>query len=188
MKRTFAASFLALTCAAANVDAADLDYSYIEAGYSNIDIDNGPEADGWSVGGSAAVSENFHVFGSYTRDELDQSNVEIRPWRIGLGWNRSISDGSDLVVRANYLDFSGSAIDVDGWETEVGVRSALTANFETYVALGYGHTDGPQVDSDGDIYGRLGAQYKFNPRWGVTASATLGEGSNEYFIGPRLSF
>ena len=41
---------------------------------------------------------------------------------------------------------------------------------------------------DGDFYSKLGAQYKFNPMWGIAASATFADDSNEFFVGPRISF
>jgi Ax21 family sulfation-dependent quorum factor len=178
---------LALTSPLA-VSAADLDYTYIEGGYSQIDPDGHGDADGWGLGGSVALGEQFHVFGGYTDTEFDDGNTKIRPYRLGLGWNRGISEHSDLVVRANLLDYSGSAIDVHGWETEVGLRSALTDHFETYAALGYGELDADGTPSDGEFYGRVGAQYKFNPSWGIAANATFGDHAREFFIGPRLSF
>lgn len=178
---------LALTAPLA-VSAADLDYSYLEAGYSKINPDGAGDADGWTVAGSAALGEQFHLFGSYTDVDYDNFDTHIRPWRLGVGWNRSISASSDLVVRANYLDYSGRAIDLHGWESEVGLRSALGTHFETYIALGYGEIDGDGFSADGDFYGKLGAQYRFNPRWGIAANVTFADDANEYFIGPRISF
>lgn len=39
-------------------------YNYIEAGYQSVDLDDGPTLDGYGLGGSFAVADNFHVFGS----------------------------------------------------------------------------------------------------------------------------
>lgn len=189
MKRTLALYTLALATAlplAAN--AADLDYTYLEGGYTSIEGDGGPDADGWVVGGSAAVAPNVHLYGSYGSTELDDVNLDGDIARIGLGWNTGINDQNDLVVRANYLkidsDFPGPSGEADGYEAEVGLRTAFTPNFETYAAAGY-------VDIDrgsGDLYGKLGAQFKFNQNWGLAGTVTLADGANEYFIGPRLSF
>jgi Ax21 family sulfation-dependent quorum factor len=179
--------FLALALTAAlpfGASAADLNYSYIEGGYTEVDLDFGPDADGLAVGGSAALSESIHMFGSYSSVDVTGIGGDLDLWRLGLGWNRGINDSNDLVVRANYVELDGPGGSVDGWEAEVGLRSALTQKFETYVGLGY--FDGG--DFDGETYGKLGAQYKFNQTWGLAASATFGDGADEYFIGPRISF
>lgn len=192
MKRTLALSALALAAALPfAASAADLDYSYLEGGYTSIDADGGLDADGWVIGGSAAIAPNVHVFGSYGSTELDGADLEDTDIdggiaRIGLGWNTGINDQNDLVVRANYLkidtDFPGG--DTDGYEAEVGLRTAFTPNFETYAAAGYADIG----RGSGDLYGKLGAHYKFNQNWGLAGSVTLADGANEYFIGPRFGF
>jgi Ax21 family sulfation-dependent quorum factor len=166
--------------------AADVSYNYVEGGYQNFDLDGAPGADGVNLGGSAALGQHLHVFGSYGNVEIDNSNVDVDLWRLGLGWNTGISDNSHLVVRANYLQVDAGLADAEGWEAEVGLRSAFGANFETYVGLGY--VDGDEVDGSGDVYGKLNAQYKFNPTWGLVGSVTLADDRNEYFFGPRISF
>ena len=74
--------------------------------------------------------------------------------------------------------------DLDGYSAEVGVRSALAQNFEGYVMAGYEDGD----NFDGDFYGRLGAQVKFNQNWGVNGDVKFADGDTQYFIGPRLTF
>jgi Ax21 family sulfation-dependent quorum factor len=187
MRRTVWISALALSLALPlAAQAAEFDYSWLEAGYTSIEADDGPDADGWALNGSAAIAPQVHVFGSYAGTELDGVNIDGDVMRLGLGWNTGIAEAHDLVVRANYLkvdtDFPGG--DGDGYEAEVGLRSALGANFETYVAAGYADID----RGSGDLYGKLGAQYKFSPGWGLAATVTLADGANEYFIGPRLNF
>lgn len=173
---------------AASAGAADLNYSYIEGGWTEVGVKDAPDGDGWRLGGSAALGDHVHVFGSYTDAEIDNSDFDAQIMRLGLGWNTGVSDNSDLVVRANYLELdsnfpiggSGS----DGYEAEVGLRSAFGTRFETYAAAGYIDTD----RGDGDLYGKLGAQYKFTPRFGLVGNVTLSDDANEYFVGPRLSF
>jgi hypothetical protein len=40
----------------------------------------------------------------------------------------------------------------------------------------------------GDTYGRIGGQFNFNQSWGLVADAKFGDGSEQYFFGPRFSF
>jgi len=187
MKRTILASFLALSLAPlAATQAADLSYTYLEAGKTWVDAD-GPDSDGWGANGSVALGSQFHVYGGYASHKIDHSRIDVDISRLGVGWNRSISDTSDLVVRANWLDIdSGFPYgEADGYEAEVGMRSAWTPNFETYLAGGYADID---RGDGGDFYGKAGAQYRFNPMWGIAATATLSDGANEIFVGPRISF
>jgi Ax21 family sulfation-dependent quorum factor len=188
MKRTLTALALALALPF-GAHAADLSYSYIEGGWQKFDIDGGTNADGWVANGSAALGENFHIYGGYGQSELDRTNIDADTWRLGVGWNTGINASNDLVVRANYVeaktDIPGfQSVKADGYEAEVGVRTAFGDRFETYAAAGYVDVE----RGSGDFYGKLGGQYKFTPAFGIVAQATLADGGNEYFVGPRLSF
>lgn len=186
MKRTLIALALCAALPVAAV-AGELDYSYIEGGYNNINDHGGPDADGFGVQGSYEFgSSGFFLYGGYSSNEIDVFEVDVDLTRFGFGYHHGLSDRHDLVLNANYVeadvDFVGA--EFDGYEAEIGVRSAWHPNFETLVALGHG--DGGDLGSDS--YLKLGAQYKINDRWGLVASASLREDSNEYFFGPRLSF
>jgi Ax21 family sulfation-dependent quorum factor len=183
--------------------AADgLNYNYVEGGYvatSSDDID----ADGWGINASAALTPNWSLFGSYTGQEtdpffvgstrVDSSNAD--QWRLGVGYNYGIGTNTDLVARVAYDKHKvddvtiggvnyGGAGDVDGYSAEVGVRSALTNNLEGYALAGYEDSS----DFEGDFYGRIGAQVKFNPNWGLSGDVKFAEGDTQYFIGPRYSW
>lgn len=187
MKRLLISSALTLALALPLAGgAAELDYTYLEGGWNQYDVDDGTDGDGWSVAGSLALGDHWHLFGSYSQAGLDHSPVDVDVMRLGAGWNTAVADDHDLVVRANLIeldtDFPGA--DSDGYEAEVGLRSAFGEHFETYAAAGYLDID----RGDGDLYGRLGAQYKFTDRFGLVANATFSDDAKEFFVGPRLSF
>jgi Ax21 family sulfation-dependent quorum factor len=197
MKRSPLVSKLAaLTLLAALPFAASaaegLSYNYVEGGYIATDSD-GADADGWGINGSGAIAENFHIFGGYSAQETDEQpffgDVDVDQWRVGVGYNYEVASNTDLLARLAYesyeFDFGqfGSE-DLDGYSAEVGVRSALTPHFEGYALAGY--EDGDQFD--GDFYGRLGAQVKFNQNWGVTGDVKFADGGTQWFVGPRLTF
>lgn len=188
MTRTLTSALLGLALALPlPAAAADLSYNYVEAGYVDFGVSDGPDAEGWLVGGSVALGDQLHLYGSHLQADIDHSNVfDADVSRLGLGWNTGISDTSDLVVRANYLKLESNfpGADSDGYEAEVGLRSALTPRFETYAAAGYVDTG----RGSGDLFGKLGAQFKFSPRWGLVADATLSDDANQYFVGPRVTF
>jgi len=173
--------------------AEGLSYNYVEGGYVATDTDNG-DADGWGINGSGAIAENFHVFGGYSGQETDDrtigplrlDGVDVDQWRFGLGYNHPVANNTDLLARVAYENYEVDGIDEDqdGYSAEVGVRSALAQNFEGYAMAGY--EDGDRFD--GDFYGRVGAQVKFNQNWGVSGDVKFSDGDSQWFVGPRLSF
>ena len=189
-------SLLALTLLAALPFAASaaegVSYTYVEAGYVATNTDFG-DADGFAVNGSGAIAPNFHVFGGYSGQKTDDfdvgpvrfEGVDVNQWRAGLGYNHEISPSADLLTRIAYekadVDGGGSA---DGYSVEAGVRGALTPMFEGYALAGY--EDGDEFD--GDFYGRVGAQVKFNPTWGLAGDVKISDGDTQFFIGPRITF
>jgi Ax21 family sulfation-dependent quorum factor len=190
-------SLLALTLLAALPFAASaaegLSYTYVEGGYVATDTDAG-DADGWGLNGSVAITDNFHAFGGYTFQKTDDETiggirfdgVDVDQWRVGLGYNHPVAANTDLLARVAYenYDVEGAGDRLDGYSAEVGVRSALTPNFEGYATAGY--EDGDRFD--GDFYGRLGAQVKFNQNWGVSGDVKFADGDTQWFVGPRLTF
>ena len=187
-------SLLALTLLAAlpfTASAAEgLSYNYVEGGYVSSSRDLEADSDGWNINGSAAISDNFHVFGGYTAEETDEFNVDIDNWRAGLGYNHPIAANTDLLARVAYenrkvdLNEFGGSFDNDGYSAEVGVRSAIAPRFEGYALAGYQDYE----RFDGDFYGRVGAQVKLNQNWGLTGDVKFSDDETQYFIGPRLSF
>lgn len=190
MKRSSSLSKLAALALVAALpfaaSAADgLSYNYVQGNYVRTNTDAG-DADGWGVNGSVAVHPNVHLFGSYANQKIDGINADFDQWRVGAGYNTAIGARTDFVANVAYdkYDFGGGA-DADGYSVEGGVRSALAQNLEGYALLGY--EDGQ--DFDGDVYGRLGAQVKFNPNWGIGADVKIANGGDtQWTVGPRLTW
>ncbi len=190
-------SLLALTLLAAlpfAASAADgISYNYVEGGYIATETGSDIDADGWAVNASGAIAPNFHIFGGYAGQKTDDfvvgptrfDGVGIDQMRVGLGYNHEISPRADLLTRVAYErsedEFDSS---FDGYSVEAGVRGALTRNLEGYALAGY--EDGS--DYDGAFYGRVGAQVKFNPLWGISGDVKFVDGAAQYFIGPRITF
>lgn len=165
-------------------NAGELSYSYVEAGYSPVNSDL--DADGLTVNGSYAITENIHAFGGYSKFNIDHTPVDLDVWNIGLGYNYGLNAKTDLLVRAAYekANFDHGLIDPDGWYGETGVRSLITNNVEGWALVGYEDTE---LDN-GDVYGKVGLQVKFNKSWGLVGEVKFISGDEQYFIGPRLSF
>src|SRR5690606_41222490 len=41
--------------------------------------------------GSAALTPNFHLFGNFANQDLENSSVDFDQWRVGVGYNQQIS-------------------------------------------------------------------------------------------------
>lgn len=185
MKRTLLALTLLAAVPFAASAAEGVSYNYVQGGYVATEGDGAADADGFGIDGSVAVHDNFHVFGGFNQQEVDNTNIDIDQWKLGVGYNYGITDKADLVTRIAYekLD-AGSNLDFDGYSAEVGVRGALGSKFEAYAMAGY--EDYEQFD--GDFYGRVGAQVKFNDNWGVSGDVKFADGDAQWFVGPRFSW
>ena len=180
----------ALAMAATASAAEGVSYNYVQGGYTATQGDGNADADGWAIDGSVAVHPNFHLFGAFSQQELDDTNIDIDQWRAGVGYNHEISPRADLLTRVAYEKFdAGHGADFDGYSVEAGARAALTQSLEGYALAGYENYDSDGLlEDDSNFYGRLGAQWKFNQNWGVSGDVKFSDGDTEWFVGPRLTW
>ena len=201
MRKRFAlAAVLAAVPHVASATDNGLSYTWLEGGYvgsrydlhtATLDPATGSfdtrvdtrTADGWAVRGAVAIAPNFHLFGSYITQDYPITDAE--EWRVGVGYHHGISSKADLLTGVAYQRSGDDFSSHDGWSVEAGVRAGLTRHIEGYLLAGYQDYDG---GIDGEFYGRLGAQVKFNPMWGISAEVMSSDGDNRFFIGPRASF
>jgi Ax21 family sulfation-dependent quorum factor len=194
-KSLLALSLLSALAASATASAAEgLSYNYVEGGYTATNLKDAPDSDGWGLNGSVAIAPNFHVFGSYNNQDLKDIDTGYDQWRLGVGYNHEISQKVDLVTRVAYEKFKTDSFtvgavrfpgdSVDGYSAEVGVRASIVPHLEGYALAGY--EDGK--DYDGDFYGRLGAQAKFNQNWGLSADVKFADNDTQWFVGPRFTW
>lgn len=188
MKRTLLALALLVAVPFAASAAEGVSYSYVEGGYTRVDAKNtgnSNDADGWALNGSGAIAPNFHVFGGYSKVDISNTNIGIDQWRLGVGYNKELNPKVDLVTKVAYEKFdAGAGVNGDGYSVEAGVRSALTPMIEGYAMAGYED----YRDFNGDFYGRVGAQVKFSPSWGLAGDVKFANGDTQLFVGPRISF
>lgn len=184
MKRSFLA--LALIAAAPfAANAADgISYNHVQGGYVNIDRDALTDSQGTKIDASVAVHPNIHVFGSAAREDLDGTDLELDTWTLGAGWNKSITQNADVVTRLGYERRELESLKQDGGFAEAGVRVAANEHLDAY-ALG-GYQD--RAQEDGEFFGRVGANVKFNQNWGLNGDVKVSESDTQYFIGPRFSW
>ena len=154
--------------ATAQTDA--FDYGYIQVQYDTIESEEFPEdpATGGAVSWSIPVSENWHLFGTgrIVEGEVDGEN-HIQNWiDTGLGFNASIVDNVDLVLRVGAFFTDGwNSSDLLTWDYEVGT----IARVSTRIRLGeilelepsystYGSGGSSRSDAGLNMYLSLGLQ------------------------------
>lgn len=114
---------------AVSTAAEKLGYTWIEADYVNLDIDDldddegiiedFDDGDGWAARGSFAFTENFFTFASFSDTDSDATffdndnflitaNTDIERLNLGIGFNWMLGSSeetqADLVTRIAYTD------------------------------------------------------------------------------------
>jgi len=180
-------------------------YSYVEAGWQNIELeDDGTfgddlEGDGLAIAASFAVADMVHIFASYGDSDLDVNvfgfdvNVGYNTLAAGAGMNFDVSETVDIVGQLAYVDaevdvsvpgFGSASEDESGYGLAVGVRGMVTEEFElnawiNYVDLG---------DDASDTTFSFGGVYNFTPVFALQAGFAFGDDVNSIGVGARLSF
>jgi len=105
-------------------------WTYVEAGYSDIDLDRlGDDGHGWLAGGSLGIF-NFHVFGRYADGSTDDLDVDVRRWAVGLGWHGLLGPRADLFGDVAYVDAEFGPVSDSGHFARAGVRFRPIEPFE----------------------------------------------------------
>ena len=183
-----------LACLPMASQASDISYSFVEAAYVNTDIDDFDETlDGFVLGGSLEVAENFFIYASYTDQSTDFFGVDLDAtgFSVGGGYAFPLSDTMDLVgsigyvsteAEGNYEGESASADD-DGYELAIGLRAMPMEQLELHGSVAYVDTDA------GDDTGLgVGALCYFVPQFAVGLDAGFSDDSNSYGVGVRWDF
>lgn len=169
----------ALGLAATGAQAGDLGYTYVEGGYQDVDVDDvDADGDGFTLGGSIALTDMFHLFGGFGTAELDVDgfgDVDYDTWEVGGGINYGIASNADLVGRLSYVsaevDAGFADADDDGYRLYGGVRGRLASPFELEGGISY--TD---LDDSGDDTAFVGAgRYYFTDQWAAGLSVNVGD-------------
>ena len=140
---------LVLLVAAGPVAAEGLSYNYFQGGYASADIDDDGftgniDGDGWFIGGSAALTDNFFMYGDYTSLGLDY-DIDYDELELGIGYNYSLGENTDFVAGLSYIKGEAKAMgmsaDDDGYGVRLGLRSKLSDMIEVEGGIEYADTD-----------------------------------------------
>jgi hypothetical protein len=173
------------------VSASELGYTFIEAGYQNVDLDQ-PDADGdgFALRGSVAITPMFHVFGGYSRSDLDLSrplagNVDYDTWELGAGLSYALTERVHFIGQASYInseiDLADGRIDDDGYGLYAGIRSRFDTPFQMEGGVKYVDVG----EAGEDVLLKLGAHYFFTDQWAAGLSLDLGDDSTAWGLNVR---
>jgi len=182
MKRSLIAlALVAMLPLAAQADD-NLSYTYVDAGYVNIDGDADETVKdplvGLKLGG-------FYGLAGYGPLIMLLMTCATAYFEIGFGYAHGLTDRMDLIAEAAYSNSDVQYFgDIDGYRASIGLRGSFTDNFEGLVKANY--LDGS--DFDGDFSGTVGAQYKFNQTWGLVGEVEFNDNAETYLVGVRASF
>jgi hypothetical protein len=165
----------------AQQQSADLDYSYLELRF--VDVDN--NGDGLRFGGSFDFGNNWLLVGSVTSLDFN-NNVDATWYEIGAGYVWNYTNEWDFVATLRYAsaevnNSSGRNTD-DGLAFSGGVRGWLVPKFELRGSVNH------VTVGDSDTYLELAGDYYFTPRFAAGLSLEFAGDNDIWTIGGRWFF
>ena len=156
-------------------------WTYVEAGYLNVDPDNLDSGDSWFAGGSLGFLKNFHANARYVDGDYS-NNLDYTYWEFGGGWHGLLGEKADLVAEASWVDTEVSSSSDDGAGLTGGVRWKLLEfleldGFVNWVDYDSGSEESYEARAIFDVW-----------RIGVGASAEFADSANQYNVFVRFNF
>ena len=160
---------LSLSGFVSSVQANNINYDYIEVGYSLIN-DSGASG-GFTLSGSYDVYENVNVIGnlfiSTTTDKSVADDIDASAYTIGLGYHYRYSEEFDFFAEALLLNTDSTATksgikvnrDDTGYVAALGVRSPLNDKVELL-----GRIERRNSDHLSETVFTFGGLYKYNEK------------------------
>ena len=167
-------------------------YTFVQAGYQEVDFDLGGGADfdgdGWGLGGSVEFGGNYFGYVSYSDIGLDFS-VDLTQLQLGLGWFTEISQTTSVFARVGYIEAEVDAPgfgseDESGYGVGVGIRSNVTDLIELYGEIAYSDLgDGADTTAFGG-----GIFFNITDMFAVGLGASTDDDVTSYGANVRLYF
>ncbi len=174
---------LAVTPLAAMADG--LSYSYVEADYVDVDVDNGPSGDGFGLRGSVGFADNWFAFADYVDASVDV--VDIENIAVGIGGHYSLGTNFDAVGRIGYTETDLSAgpfsASDDGYLLSLGLRGQMSQlEMEGHVV----YTD--LSDGGDETAFEVAGRWNFTSMFSAGVAYRIGDDANVLYAGVRLNW
>jgi hypothetical protein len=168
--------------ALAQQNPADLDYSYVELRFVDVDSNGG---DGFRINASYDLGNNWQIVGGLTSLDYN-NNVDSTAFELGAGYVWHYSDDFDFFSTLRYvnaeIDNRVLSTDDDGLAFSAGTRGLLMPQFEIRGAVHH------ITVGNSDTYLELAGDYHFTPRFAAGLSVELAGDTDVITIGGRWFF
>lgn len=172
-----------------NVKADTPSYDFFEVAYVNGDIDNPDvDGDGFSLGGSVSVHENWFLFADYADLDFD-FGVDLSLLDVGVGYRVPMSDNTDLALTGSFVRADANSgignVDESGYGIAALIRGMVNSQFELNGGISYvdlGGTDGDDTSFN------IGGVYSFTDNVAFDGRIEIGDDVNLYIAGFRFYF
>jgi hypothetical protein len=152
---------LAMVLLAGAAQAQEINWKFVQGGWSNIDPDRGSSENGWFVGGSADLGKvPVHLFADFA----SYDNIDV--WAIGGGWHGLLGKRADLFADAALYDADYD----DGYRLRFGVRWMVLKRLEVNGNIFWTNLD--LTDNEG---AGVNAIFDFTKRFGVGGGFEWGD-------------
>ncbi|MDH3761865.1 MAG: hypothetical protein OEU50_12850 [Gammaproteobacteria bacterium] len=149
MRKSLAILSLAALFYAGQSVASAINYSYIELGYLESELDLSgidDDGDGYEFNLSLGVGQTIAVVVGYQDVEFD-ANVEASTQTLGIAYHKPYSNTGDMILGLAYLEFEaeasgGGSVDESGNELSLEIRSRTSPQNEVHFGLVRREIDG----------------------------------------------
>jgi hypothetical protein len=181
------ATILALSTTA---QAETPSYNYGTLGWQTVSLDDGAldvDGDGFGIGGSFEVGDNWHIVGGYSSIGFD-FGIDLNTLSVGGGYHTAISDTTSFYANLLWLNSEadaggGLSFDDDGFGIGIGLRSNITDRVE--LEGGLSHVD--YGDGNGTALSAAG-WYKFTDAFSLGVTLAAEEDVLGFGVGGRFYF
>jgi hypothetical protein len=161
---------------------ADLDYSYVELRFVDVNSNGG---DGFRFNASYDLGNNWLIVGGLTSLDYN-NNVDSTAFELGAGYVWHYSNDFDFFSTLRYvnaeIDNPGLSTDDDGLAFSAGTRGLLTPEFEIRGAVNH------VTVGNSDTYLDLAGDYHFTPQFTAGLSVEFAGDTDVITIGARWFF
>lgn len=164
-------------------------YTYAQASYGTVDIDNvSVDGDGLGLSGSFGITDNLNIVAGYQNADFD-SLADVNEWSIGLGVHAPITEKMDVTAAVSYVDVEFDALgfpvaEDDGFGLDVGLRANLTDLIEVNAGISYVDLS----DSGDDTGFNGGVLFNFTDMFSLGLSGEWDDDVSVYSLSGRVYF
>ena len=172
------ASLLCLLCLP--VFAEGLSYTYVQADYSRVDLDNtNVDVDVLGIGGSILIAPTVFFVADFSHGESDNSgggSFDTTLFSAGLGLRHAMARTVDLtgtarLVHADVDGNSGRDDDDTGYGLSAGIRGLMTPAFEL----------------NGSTTVGIAALFHIGPQFSIVTGFSTSSDAHTFTVGGRVN-